>query len=107
MRGPILQVHTAAAADMVDLAGMRPAITPQDSRQAAAVDTVQTEGMGIYLMVKVEQEEAADMAAMEKTESNMAAAAEDSSNMVQLAEAVNILAVLKLEKTALRFSFGV
>lgn len=93
---------------MVDLAGMRPAITPQDSRQAAAVDTVQTEGMGIYLMVKVEQEEAADMAAMEKTESNMAAAEEeDSSNMVQLAEAVNILAVLKLEKTALRFSFGV
>lgn len=93
---------------MVDLAGMRPAIVPQDLQQAAAADTVQTEGMGIFLMPKVEQAAAADMAAMEKTESHIAVAAvEDSSIMVQLAEAVNILAVLKLEKTALLFYFGV
>lgn len=90
------------------LAGMRPTIATQDSQQAAAEDTVQTEGMGIFLMAKVEQAAVEDMAAMEKTESHIAAAAAaDSSVMVLLEEAVNILAVLKLEKTALRFSFGV
>lgn len=93
---------------MVDLAEMRPAIAPQDSQPAAAVDTAQTEGMGIFLAAKADQVAAADMAAMEKTEiSIVAAAAAVSSIMAPLAEAVNILAVLKLEKTALRFSFGV
>lgn len=92
---------------MVDLAEMRPAIAPQDSQPAAAVDTAQTEGMGIFLAEKADQVAAADMAAMEKTEISIVAAAAVSSIMAPLAEAVNILAVLKLEKTALRFSFGV